>query len=604
MSTSLSRPCWVKGSAVLGVALLLPLRAAFGQDVAHASGLNSGDVAWVLTSSAIVLMMTIPGLSLFYGGLVRSKNVLSILMQCFVTAALVSVTWVLWGYSLAFGPDQGGLVGDLSLFALRGVSFEAGPDENIPAQAFMVFQLMFAVITPALIVGAIAERMKFAAFLLFIVAWSTLVYSPLAHWVWGKGGWLAARGALDFAGGTVVHISSGTSALVAAAMIGARRGHGREPMAPHHVPFVLVGAALLWVGWFGFNAGSALAANHIATVAFVNTNTATAAAVLGWMFSEWIGKGVPTAVGAATGAVAGLVAITPAAGFVEPWAALIIGAFAGLLCYKACNWKTQIGYDDALDVVGVHGVGGTWGAVATGLFASPALSDGGLFTGNPGQLLIQIEAVAATYGLCLVGTFLVLGIVNSVVGLRVSGEQEEVGLDLALHAERAYATASTASLLGEPSPRPVRAPATRVPASAPQEPTPAAPASSRHPPVARPMQREAPLAASSLRPSSPRALPPAPARSDSLSTNAAGGHFRVVVEGIEPHVFSRWWRGLCAQSNTAAPEAFRDIYPNVITFEGNTLGFKGGDPKTTRARLDELLQIYGMHFSRLTIEPG
>jgi Amt family ammonium transporter len=366
--------------------------AAFGQELETAaegpaaSGLNSGDVAWILTSSAIVLMMTVPGLALFYGGLVRGKNVLSILMQCFVTAALVSVIWVLWGYSIAF-PDPGGSVGgffgNLAKVGLRGVSWEAGPDENIPEQAVMVFQLMFAIITPALIVGSFAERMKFSAFFLFVLLWSTFIYAPLAHWVWGEGGWLGARGALDFAGGTVVHISSGTSALVAAAMIGRRRGFGREPMPPHNVPFVVVGAALLWVGWFGFNAGSALAADGIATLAFVNTNTATGAAVLGWMFSEWVGKGKPTAVGAATGAVAGLVAITPAAGFVEPWAAILIGMVGGFLCYKACNWKTKIGYDDALDVVGVHGVGGTWGAIATGIFASTALSDGGLFTGNP-----------------------------------------------------------------------------------------------------------------------------------------------------------------------------------------------------------------------------
>ena len=347
------------------LAILAWAIALFGAGATHAqelvavavsepeSGLVPGDVAWILTSSAIVLMMTIPGLALFYGGLVRGKNVLSIFMQCFVTAAVISVTWVLWGYSIAFGNDVGGLFGDLSKVALLGVSWEAGPDETIPEQLFMVFQLMFAIITPALIVGAIAERMKFSAFLLFVVAWSTFIYSPLCHWVWG-GGWLMELGALDFAGGTVVHISSGTSALVAAIMLGRRRGHGREPMQPHNVPFVVMGAALLWVGWFGFNSGSALAADGIATVAFVNTNTATGAAVLGWMFSEWIGRGKPTAVGAATGAVAGLVAITPAAGFVEPGASIVIGLVAGFLCYTACNLKARLGYDDALDVVGVR----------------------------------------------------------------------------------------------------------------------------------------------------------------------------------------------------------------------------------------------------------
>jgi Amt family ammonium transporter len=455
----------VPGRRIL--AILAWAAALCGADAAYAqefvavaasepqSGLVAGDVAWILTSSAIVLMMTVPGLALFYGGLVRGKNVLSIFMQCFVTAAVVSVTWVLWGYSIAFGTDVGGFFGDLSKIGLRGVSWEAGPDENIPEQLVMVFQLMFAIITPALIVGAVAERMKFSAFLLFVVAWSTLIYSPLCHWVWG-GGWLGERGALDFAGGTVVHISSGASALVAAFMLGHRRGYGREPMPPHNVPFVVVGAAMLWVGWFGFNAGSALAADGIATIAFVNTNTATGAAVLGWMFSEWIGKGKPTAVGCATGAVAGLVAITPAAGFVEPGASIVMGLVAGFLCYTACNWKRMIGYDDALDVVGVHGVGGTWGAIATGLFASAALTDaGGLFSSpsNPHQVLIQLEGVAATIALAAVGTFIILGIIKSVVGLRVDEDDEAMGLDLSLHAEAAYTTTSSGSPIGERTPR-------------------------------------------------------------------------------------------------------------------------------------------------------
>ena len=436
------------------LAIALSAGFALGQegDLTDMSGLNSGDVAWILTSSAIVLMMTIPGLALFYGGLVRGKNVLSIFMQCFVTAAVVSVTWVLWGYSIAFGPDVGGIAGDLSRWALSGVSHVAGPDENIPEQAFMVFQLMFAIITPALIVGAVAERMKFSAFLLFVVLWSTFIYSPLAHWVWGDGGWLAALGALDFAGGTVVHISSGTSALVAAIMLGRRRGYGREPMPPHSVPFVVIGAALLWVGWFGFNAGSALAADGIATIAFVNTNTATGAAVLGWMFSEWIGRGSPTAVGAASGAVAGLVAITPAAGFVSPGAAIIIGAVAGFLCYNACNFKRRLGYDDALDVVGVHGVGGTWGAIATGIFAAEAIGGtSGLLEGNGGQVVTQLIAVFATYAFCGVGTFVILGIVRYTVGLRVHEEDEEMGLDLSIHSEAAYSTMSGGSSFGEPT---------------------------------------------------------------------------------------------------------------------------------------------------------
>ncbi len=433
-----------------GLATGLAPAAALAQDAAATSAINSGDVAWVLTSSLIVLMMTIPALALFYGGLVRGKNVLSILMLCFVTAAVVSITWVLWGYSIAFGPDVMGLFGDLSLLGLSGVSWEVGTiAPTIPDQAFMVFQLMFAIITPALIVGAIAERMKFSAFLLFLVLWTTFLYSPLCHWVWG-GGWVGKLGALDFAGGTVVHISSGISALVAAMMLGRRRGFGKEPMQPHNVPFVVMGAALLWVGWFGFNAGSALAANGIATIAFVNTNTATGAAVLGWMFSEWIGRGKPTAVGAATGAVAGLVAITPAAGFVEPMSAIAIGAVAGFLCYKACGLKSRLGYDDALDVVGVHGVGGTWGALATGIFASPLLSGGGLlFGGNPGQVWKQAVSILATYALCGVGTFVILTIVKATLGLRVDEEEEATGLDLSLHAETAYTSSGSGSPIGD-----------------------------------------------------------------------------------------------------------------------------------------------------------
>jgi len=422
--------------AFLGVLSAAGAALAQEAEAAAESGLDSGDVAWILTSSAIVLMMTIPGLALFYGGLVRAKNVLSIFMLCFVTAALVSVTWVLWGYSIAFGPDvAGGFLGSpLAHLGLAGVSWEAGADETIPRQLFMVFQLMFAIITPALIVGAIAERMKFGAFLLFVLLWSTFIYAPLCHWVWGPDGWLLGLGALDFAGGTVVHISSGVSALVAALMLGPRRGFLKEPMPPHNVAFVVVGAALLWVGWFGFNAGSALAANGVAVVAFVNTNTATGAAVLGWMCTEWLSRGKPTAVGAATGAVAGLVAITPAAGFVEPISAIAIGAVAGFLCYQACNLKQRLGYDDALDVVGVHGVGGTWGALATGLLASAALSGGG----GLAQLGKQAAGVLATYVLCGAGTFLIISVLKATVGLRVDEESEEMGLDLTQHAESAY----------------------------------------------------------------------------------------------------------------------------------------------------------------------
>jgi Amt family ammonium transporter len=406
--------------------------------------IDPGDTAWVLTSSALVLMMTAPGLALFYGGMVRRKNVLATLMQSFILMALVSVQWVLVGYSLAFGPDLGGLVGSLRWMGLSGVGLEPNPDyaATIPHQAFMVFQLMFAIITPALITGAFAERMRFSAFLLFSLLWSTFIYAPLAHWVWGVGGWLRGLGALDFAGGTVVHISSGVSALAAAIVIGRRRGYGREPMPPHSLPLTVVGAAMLWVGWFGFNAGSALGAGGLATSAFVVTHVAAAAATLGWMWAEWAARGKPTVLGAASGAVAGLVAITPASGFVGPLAAIVIGLVAGALCFAACNLKSRFGYDDSLDVVGVHGVGGTWGALATGLFATKLVNEAGadgLFHGNPAQLVWQIVGVLATWVFAFVGSVVLLKVVDGTIGLRVSEDQEFLGLDLSQHSETAYA---------------------------------------------------------------------------------------------------------------------------------------------------------------------
>jgi Amt family ammonium transporter len=407
------------------------------------SRIDKGDTAWMLTSSALVLMMTAPGLALFYGGMVRQKNALGTLMQSFIIMALISVQWVVVGYSLAFGPDKGGIIGGLEWLGLRGVGaapFDAY-SKTIPHQAFMLFQMMFAIITPALITGAFAERKKFSAFLLFTLLWATIVYDPLAHWVWGDGGWLKNLGALDFAGGTVVHISSGVSALVCAIVLGKRKGYGHQPMQPHNLPMTVMGAALLWFGWFGFNAGSALEANGLATSAFLATNTAAAAAALGWMFTEWMTRGKPTVLGAASGAVAGLVAITPASGFVGPMSALIIGAIAGAVCYSACNLKSKLGYDDSLDVVGVHGVGGTWGALATGLFASKAINEAGadgLFFGNPGQLRTQLIAVLATYVLAVVLTWVILKIVDATVGLRVADEDEVVGLDLSQHSETAY----------------------------------------------------------------------------------------------------------------------------------------------------------------------
>jgi Amt family ammonium transporter len=411
----------------------------------EAAKVDTGDTAWMLTSSALVLMMTAPGLALFYGGLVRSKNGLATIMQSFVLMALISVQWVLYGYSLAFAPGNS-FVGGLQWLGLAGVGGDPNPDyaATIPHQAFMIYQCMFAIITPALITGAFAERMKFSAFLLFSLLWATIIYDPLAHWVWGKGGWIGTNGgmgALDFAGGTVVHISSGISALAAALVMGKRLGYPHEPMPPHNLPFSVIGAAMLWVGWFGFNAGSALSSGALATSAFVATNTATGAAALSWMYAEWIVKGKPTVLGAASGAVAGLVAITPASGFVGPVSSIIIGGIAGVVCFSACNFKARLGYDDSLDVVGVHCVGGTTGAILTGLFASKAVNAAGadgLFFGNPAQLGIQLVAVAVTLVYCFVMAYILLKVVDAVVGLRVDEEDEVAGLDLSQHGETAY----------------------------------------------------------------------------------------------------------------------------------------------------------------------
>ncbi len=401
-----------------------------------ASSINAGDTAWVLVSSALVLAMTIPGLALFYGGMVRSKNILSTMMHSFIAVCTVSVAWVLWGYSFAFAPDVGGVIGNLQWVGLSGVGPEPTEGSTIPHLAFMVFQLMFAGITVALISGAIAERMKFGAFVLFSLLWVTFIYAPLAHWVWG-GGWLAGYGELDFAGGTVVHISSGVAALACALVLGKRHGYGHENMSPHNLPLTVVGASLLWVGWFGFNAGSALAADGIAASAFVATHVATASGALAWLAVEWGYRGTPTLLGAASGAVAGLVAITPAAGFVEPVSAIIIGLGGGVVCYLGVFLKNKMGYDDALDVLGIHGIGGTWGALATGLFASVG-GGTGLFFGNPEQVGIQAVGVLATWVFAFFGTYIILKVVEWTVGLRVSKEEEVLGLDLSQHSERAY----------------------------------------------------------------------------------------------------------------------------------------------------------------------
>ncbi len=404
--------------------------------------IDTGDTAWVLASAALVMLMT-PGLGFFYGGLVRQKNALATIMHSFFILALISVQWVLWGYSLAFGPDIGGIIGGLDWVGLRNVGLEPNADyaATIPHQAFMIFQAMFAVITPALITGAFAERKRFKAFIIFTILWATFVYDPIAHWVWGVGGWLRVFGTLDFAGGTVVHISSGVSALVAAIVLGRRRGFGFESMDPHDATMSVLGAALLWFGWFGFNAGSALGANGLAVNAFVVTNTATGMAALTWMTMSWLHKGSPSVLGAAAGAVAGLVAITPASGFVDAGAAILIGLGAGILCYWAVQLKNRLRVDDALDVWGVHGIGGTWGALATGLFATVAVNSAGangLFFGNAEQFLKQIVAVAVVWVYAAVATWIILWVIGRFTPLRVEEEEEALGLDVSQHAEYAY----------------------------------------------------------------------------------------------------------------------------------------------------------------------
>ena len=404
--------------------------------------MNAGDTAWVLMSTALVMLMT-PGLAFFYGGMVRRKNVLGILMQCFIILCVLSIQWVLFGYSLSFAPGKG-FFGTLQWAGLIGVGAEPYKDyaATIPHSAFMIFQAMFAVITPALIIGAFAERMKFSAFLLFTILWATFVYDPVAHWVWGIGGWLRDLGALDFAGGTVVHINAGIAALATALFIGKRKGYPHKAVPPHNLPHTVLGTALLWFGWFGFNAGSALAANGIAVNAFVVTNTAAATAGLTWALIEWIFHGKPTVFGTVTGAVAGLVAITPAAGFVSALSAIIIGMIVSIVCYIfVAIIKPKLGYDDSLDAFGVHCIGGVWGALATGLFASKAINPdaaNGLFFGNPRQFLIQCLAVAVTLAYSFVATMIIYKVVDWVVGMRVTDKDEAMGLDLTQHNENAY----------------------------------------------------------------------------------------------------------------------------------------------------------------------
>jgi len=421
----------------LGLVLVGALGAPEGAFAAETPKLDTGDTAWMLTSTALVLMMTIPGVAMFYGGMVRKKNVLATAMQSFAVACVMTVLWMIIGYSLAF-TDGGGMnafVGGLDKMLLRGIGVDT-LSGTIPETVFMTFQMTFAIITPALITGALADRIKFSSLLVFLSLWMILVYAPITHWVWG-GGFLAEAGVLDFAGGTVVHINSGVAALVGAMVLGRRRGYGTENMAPHNLILSVIGASMLWVGWFGFNAGSAVAANGSAGMAMAVTQIATAAAALSWMFAEWISRGKPSVLGIVSGAVAGLVAITPASGYVDPFGALIIGLVAGLVCYwGAVVLKPKLGYDDSLDVFGVHGLGGITGALLTGVFAVEAIGGTpGLLEGNAGQVLIQLEGIGATIVYCAIVTFVLLKIIDAVMGLRVDEEEEVTGLDYSLHGE-------------------------------------------------------------------------------------------------------------------------------------------------------------------------
>lgn len=503
--------------------------------------LDTGDTAWMLTSSVLVLLMTIPGLALFYGGLVRSKNVLSTLMHSFFCAAMVSVLWVVFGYSLAFGPDKaGGLIGGLDFINLKGLINTNSPyGATIPALLFVVFQMTFAIITPALISGTFAERLRFPAFALYMILWVTFIYCPLAHWVWG-GGWIAAKiGALDFAGGTVVHISSGVSALVTAIYLGKRLGHGHEPMPPHNLPFTVIGASLLWVGWFGFNAGSALSSGQLASVAFINTNTAAAAAALGWLLAEWARSGKPTMLGVASGAVAGLVAITPGAGFVTPGASILIGALGGVVCYAAVSLKPRIGYDDALDVVGVHLVGGTLGALLTGIFATAAVNSAipaltlGVAGGGLALLGKQVIAVLATYLFAGIGTLVILTVVNALFKLRPETEDEIVGMDLSQHSERAYAIGSE------------------------------------------------PIALAYSAASEPKAAVAPPKFTD---------RFAIALDGLEGDTVSNLWRGFCKTNGSPPTTAFKNVYTHFTTVRGNEFHFRSGDREAIRSDVEALFK--------------
>ncbi len=407
--------------------------------------LDSGDMAWVLAATALVMFMT-PGLGFFYGGLVRRKNLVSTIVQCMAIFAVISLVWALWGYSLAFGPDVYGVIGNLSVVGLYGIqpsTVNPGYASTIPELLHFAFQLKFAAIAPALIIGAFVERIRFKALLIFVVLWTTLIYAPIAHWVWGVDGWLRALGVMDFAGGLVIHTAAGVSAVAAALVVGQRKKFNAMEARPNNVPYVILGTAILWFGWFGFNAGSALAANEIAVNALIATNLAAAAAAVSWMIVDWTRKGKPSAVGMCVGAVVGLAAVTPAAGFVAPMYSILIGIVAGILGNFVAGWRARTTLDDSLDVFACHGVGGMWGAIATGLFASTAINavsgHNGLFYGNPGVAATQLFAVVVVAGFAFVGSYVLLRVINLITPLRVSPAEEDAGLDISQHGEEAYA---------------------------------------------------------------------------------------------------------------------------------------------------------------------
>jgi Amt family ammonium transporter len=509
---------------------------------------DTGDTAWLLTSTALVLMMTIPGLALFYGGLVRAKNVLSTLMHSLFCAALVGVVWVLVGYSLAFGSGEGAMnswIGGFTHLGLAGVMGTSHPlAPTVPHMLFVAFQMTFAIITPALISGAIAERMRFPAFALFVALWSLVIYAPIAHWVWG-GGWIGTQvGALDFAGGTVVHIASGVSALVAAIVLGPRVGYGKEPMPPHNLPFTMMGAGMLWVGWFGFNAGSAVAAGELASLALINTNTAAGAAALAWMAIEMFHRKKATLLGVASGAVAGLVVITPAAGFVTPGSSVLMGLAGGVVCYFAVAAKPKLKYDDALDVVGVHLVGGILGALLTGVFATSKVNSaietltlgvsGGVVDGYFGIIWKQGAAVLATLAFCGIGTVVILKLVNLVTPLRADVQGEIQGLDLNQHSERGY-------IIGQGE-------------------------------------------AMGIIVAEPRAATAPPIFQD---------RFAVRIHGVDAAAMMNRWRSLCGERAAAPSQEFTDLYGRLTTIRGMEFNFRGGDRDRTRQTLERLFSDLG-----------